>query len=236
MAYVEGQDALYLVLGATVRMTSKASDAVKEALEEDGRSTWKFTFADGAWRRIAGGIRDLWPTNSQVSPYEAHLRYWPDGGKLLFISDKAGHHAEFDLKTEKWQAVELKNKSPMSLYNARSAWDSKRGVWAFRLGPRACLFDPKTRQFQALPDSGLDAKDVSKGIVYIPDRDVYLTTGKTGNDTKVYDIASGKWSDVKGGGIALANGYLQHDPRTGLVGMVYQGRAFALRYVPGEGR
>jgi hypothetical protein len=231
-AYVESEDALYLVLGANWRIGSKAAEDVKGTLEEDGRSTWRYTFADGTWHRIPNGIRDLWPTDHEVSPYEAHLRHWPEGGKLLFLDDKGRHYAEFDLKAQTWEKVELKNQAPLSLYNARSTWDTQRGLWAFRLGPRACLFDPKTRQFQALPDSGLDAKDVSKGIAYIAKHQVYLTTGKTGNDTKVYEIAAGRWTDVKGGDTELVNGYLQYDARTDLVGLVYQGKAFAFRYVP----
>ena len=160
------------------------------------------------------------------------MQYWPEGDKILFLNDRGRYYAEFDVKSEKWTKRDLANKTPMSLYNARSTWDAKRAVWVFRLGAKLCTFDPKTRSFKALPDCPAGEKDRSKGVVYIPPHDVYLVTGPTGNDTHVYDVAKGQWSTVKGGDIKLVNGYPQYAPKTGLVGLVYQLKAFVFRYTP----
>ena len=231
LTYVEGQDAMYFMLGANWRVGSRATEQAKAAFALDNASTWRYTFADGKWHRIGHNIRKFW-NGHRASPYESHLQHWPEGGKLLFFDSNARCYAEFDLKTETWQKAATANKSPMSFYNARSTWDSKRQLWVFRLGARACTFDPKTRTFARLPDSSDNAKDRSKGIVYIPKHDVYLVTGATGNHTKVYDVAEGKWLDIAGGDIKLVNGYPQYDPRTDLVGLVYQLKAFTFRYVP----
>jgi hypothetical protein len=61
---------------------------------------------------------------------------------------------------------------------------------------------------------------------------VYLVTGLTGNDTMVYDVAAGRWSELKAGDLELVNGYLQYDPATDLVLMNYQLQCFKLRYEP----
>jgi hypothetical protein len=235
LTYVEDQDALFFVLGANWRIGGQnATDDAKKQLALDNQSTWKYTFADGRWRRIDGNVNALF----KVSPYEAHLQHWPEGGKLLFLNDGGSAYAEFDLKTEKWAKVGLANRCPMSLYNARSTWDSKRGLWVFRLGPTTCTFDPKTTSFTALPDAypmPSDEKDPRrswKGIVYISKHDVYLITGPTGNATHVYDIAKKQWSVIRGGDIPLVNGYPQYDPKTDLVGLIYQLKAYTFRYVP----
>ena len=128
----------------------------------------------------------------------------------------------------------------MSLYNARSTWDSKRRLWVFRLGPRVATFDPKTKTFKALPapypmpEDKKDKRRTWKGITYISKHDVYLITGPTGNDTYIYDIAKGTWTNIKGGDVKLVNGYPQYDPKTDLVGLIYQVKAFKFRYVPKE--
>jgi hypothetical protein len=237
LTYVESQDAMYFILGANWRVGSRATDEAKAQKAIDDKSTWKYTFEDGKWHRIDDSIRRL-PNGRRSSPYEAHLQHWPEGGKLLFFDSYARCYAEFDLKTEKWAELKTKNKCPMSLYNARSTWDSKRALWVFRLGPKAATFDPKTKSFTALPDAypmpedKKDKRRAWKGVTYISKHDVYLITGPTGNDTKVWDIATGKWLDVAGGEIKLVNGYPQYDPKADLVGLVYQLKTYKFRYVP----
>ena len=71
-----------------------------------------------------------------------------------------------------------------------------------------------------------------KGVAYITRHDVYLVTVQTGNDTRVYDVAEGKWKAVAGGDIKLINAYAHYDPRTDLVGLVYQLKNWVFRYVP----
>jgi hypothetical protein len=130
----------------------------------------------------------------------------------------------------------------MSLYNARSTWDSRRSLWVFRLGPKVCTFDPKAREFKAVPDAyelptdEKDPKRTWKGITYIPKHDVYLVTGPTGNVTLVFNVEKGTWSNVKGGDAALPNGYPQYDARTDQVGLVYQLQTAVFRYVPEQAK
>jgi len=237
LTYVEHLDAMYFVLGANWRVASRATPEAKAQHAIDNTSTWKYTFADGRWHRIDGNIRQFWNAR-QASPYEAHLQHWPEGKKLLFLDSRGACYAEFDLKTEKWAKVALKNKCPMSLYNARSTWDAKRARWVFRLGPKLSALDPKTKSFTPLPDAYPMPKDKKnprrswKGVCYLSKHDVYLITGPTGNDTKVFDVAKGKWTGVPGGDITLVNGYPQYDPKTDLVGLVYQLKAYVFRYVP----
>jgi len=187
----------------------------------------------------------------KCSPYENHMQHWPDGKKLLFLNDGGSRYAGFDLKTNTWRKVELANKCPMSLYNARSAWDTRRSLWAFRLGPRLCTFDPRTHTFATLPDcydmpipSRAELKQMqkekkkpdprlhAKGVCYISKHDAYLVIGPTGNDTAVYDIERKKWTLVQGGAIELANGYCQYSPELDVVAMNYQLSGYKFRYVP----
>ena len=72
----------------------------------------------------------------------------------------------------------------------------------------------------------------SKGVCYISKHDVYLVTGPTGNDTRVYEVAAGRWADLRGGDIELVNGYCQYEPESDLVVLSYQLKCFRLRYVP----
>ncbi len=235
ITYVESQDAMYIMLGAygRIRGNGCTAEAAKQ-LGVDHNSTWKYSFKTGRWKRIEGNVNKFF----KCSPYETHLQYWPEGGKLIFLNDGGGKYAEFDLATGKWAQVALKNKCPQSLYHARSTWDSRRALWVFRRGPQCCTFNPKTREFKALPDNGLASGDKKgklgtwKGVAYIAKHDAYLVTGPTGNDTRVYEVAEGKWKSVKGGDIALVNGYAQYDPRTGLVGLVFQLKNYVFRYVP----
>lgn len=246
MAYVPEEDALYLHLGATWRTGGQGvtEDAKAQHRIDERESTWKYTFADGRWTRIDHNIRKFWP-GGEVSPYETHLRYWPGKKKLLFLNDNGNRYAEFNLETQQWENAQRieRPKSPNRLYNARSTWDSKRQLWVFRLGPDLCTFDPETKTYTNLPrcwdlpprpneERQSDRRYAVKGVVYIPKHDVYLVTGLTGNDTMVYDVEAGKWSELKAGDIALVNGYLQYDPATDLVLMNYQLQCFKLRYVP----
>ena len=233
LTYVERQDAMYFMLGANWRVASRATPEAKAQHSLDNNSTWKYTFADGKWHRIDHNIRKFWD-GRRALPYESHLQHWPGGDKLLFFDSNGRCYAEFDLKTEQWGRVDLKSRPPMSFYNARSTWDSKRQLWVFRLGPKVCTFDPRGRTFKALPSAGGTTKGGYTSIAYISKHDAYIIAGPTGNDTKVYDIAKGKWIDVPGGDIKLVNGYAQYDPKADLVGLVYQRNAFKFRYVPKE--
>jgi len=240
MAYVPQEDAMYLMLGANWRLGTNATTQAAAELKADGQRTWRYSFANGAWTSIEDNV---WKHFS-CSPYEAHMRYWPDGGKLIFLNDDASKYAEFDLKERQWATADLKNKCPMgTLYTARSTWDSKRALWVFRLGPKVCTFDPARREFAPLPPCWEIAppdKDVKnavpdlrlgcKGICYISRHDAYLVTGPTGNDTMVYHAAEGKWESVQAGDIKLVNGYCQYSPELDLVLMNYQLECFQCRY------
>ena len=243
MAYVADEDALYLHMGATWRTGGQGvtDDAKQQHTLDERQSTWKYTFADGRWKRVNHNVRKFWP--SGLSPYEQHLVHWPQQNKLLFLNDNGDRYAEFDLKTQEWQNPERIDgpTTPTRLYNARSTWDSKRQRWVFRLGPDLCSFDPATKKYTSLPrcwnlpprpkeDRQTDRRYALKGIVYIPKHDVYLVTGLTGDDTMVYDAVDGKWRELRAGSIELVNGYLQYDPASDLVLMNYQLQCFKLRY------
>lgn len=248
ICYVPEEDAMYQMLGANWRVGGRialrkgAAEDAKRQLEIDNRSTWRYGFTSGRWKRIDHNVWKFFKT----SPYESHLAHWPEGGKLLFLDDGGSHYAEFDLKTQRWQKQQLAGQCPMRLYNARSTWDSRRGLWVFRLGPRLCTFDPKTRTFAKLPDcwqlqpatspekKKQEPRWASKGICYISRHDAYLVTGPTGNDTRVYDVATGRWTDLQGGDIELVNGYCQYEPQSDLVVMSYQLQCYRLRYMPGR--
>lgn len=241
ICYVPEQDAVYQMLGANWRVGGTgAEEDAKRQLDIDNRSTWRYDFASGRWQRIDDHVWKFFKT----SPYESHLAHWPEGGKLLFLDDGGNHYAEFDFSAQRWRQRELAGECPMRLYNARSTWDSRRGLWVFRLGPRLCTFDPKTRTFTRLPDCWQlppadspqqrkqEPRWASKGVCYVSKHDVYLVTGPTGNDTRVYGVAAGRWADLPGGDVVLVNGYCQYEPESDLVVMSYQLQCFRLRYVP----
>lgn len=172
------------------------------------------------------------------------MTYWPEGKKLIFLNDGGNLYAEFDLKAGQWAKVDLAGKCPMSLYNARSAWDSKRALWVFRLGPKLCTFDPKTKAFEKLPDcwdlpplpdkkdkdAKRDPKYGWKSVVYIPKQDVYLVCGPTGNDTAVYSPETKRWTPIAGGDLEMPNGYMQYDPASDTVALNYHLNCFTFRY------
>ena len=243
IAYVPEEDAMYMILGANWRIGGVgAEEEAKTQLKIDGGLTWKYSFKTERWTAIKAHVRELF----NCSPYEAHLAYWPEGKRLVFLDDNGGHYAEFDLAAQKWASKELAGKCPIRLYNARSAWDEKRGLWVFRLGPNLCTFDPRKRTFTSLPpcwenlppmpakgESGkADPRWTWKGVVYVPKHDVYLVNGPTGDDTRVFDAAKGEWHDVKGGALKLPNGYLQYDPESDQVLLNFQLECFKLRYAP----
>lgn len=246
ITYIPEEDVMYMMLGANWRCGGRgANEEAKAQLKLDNASTWKYSFKTNRWTRIDHNVWKFF----KCSPYETHLQYWPEGRKLIFFDSNAKHYAEFDLKTEKWAVVKTANKSPMRLYNARSAWDSKRSLWVFRLGPNLATFDPKTRTFKKLPDCWKlppppskkelkekklkrDPRYAWKGVLYIPKHDAYLVTGPHGNDTRVFPVEKGAWEHLKGGEIKLVNGYLQYDPASDQVLMNYQLNCFRLRYVP----
>ena len=177
------------------------------------------------------------------------MEYWPAGRKLLFLNSGGNKYAQFDLTAKTWVALKTANKCPMSLYNARSAWDSKRSLWIFRLGPRLCTFDPKTNKFEKLPncyDMNIPTRDelkkmkkqdrdprlYMKGVCYISKHDRYLVCGPTGNDTVAYDPEKKTWTPVKGGDLKLINGYMKYNPKLDIVAMNFQLKCFKFKYVP----
>lgn len=237
ICYVPGEDAMYLVLGANWKtcLGEGVEPAAKEQLVVDDKSTWKFSFETRRWTRIDGGVNSAGYTGS---PYENHLTHWPEGNKLLFLNYAGNFYAEFDLEAQKWTKVPLKNKAPTSLWDARSTWDDKRGLWVFRLGPKCCTFDPKAKEYHALPDAYAvddpkkDPRAGMKGMTYVAKHDVYLINGLTADDTWVFDPNKNTWSQLKANGPALINGYLQYDPRNDQVILSHQHTVFTLKYVP----
>ena len=244
ICYVESEDAVYMMLGANWKtcLGEGVDPEAKKALALDDQSTWRYSFADDRWTRIDGSVWQFW-SQYKASPYESHMRHWPAGGKLLYLNSDANCHAEFDLKTRKWEKVELKGKCPMSLYEARSTWDAKRGLWVFRHGPQACTYDPAKREFKALqdiypmpnpmPKGEKDARRGAQGITYNSKHDVYFTSGPTGNDTWIYSPEKGAWTNLKCGETPLRGwAYLQYDPKTDITVLSHQFTAFKFRYVP----
>jgi len=248
MAYVPEKDVMYMMLGANWRVGGRgANEEAKARLKVDNGLTWKYDFKTNRWSSVDHNVWKLFKT----SPYESHLEYWAKGKKLLFFNDGGSRYAEFDLEKGKWEKVALKGKCPMSLYNARSAWDSKRGIWIFRLGPRLATYNPETKTFEKLPNcydmkiptraelkkmkkGERDPRLYMKGVCYVSRHDRYLVIGPTGNDTVAYDPEGKKWTPVKGGDLKLINGYMKYDAKLDVVAMNYQLKCFKFRYVPAK--
>ncbi len=243
MAYVPEKDVMYMMLGANWRIGGTGADEeAKARLAVDNGLTWRYDFKTGRWSSVDHNVWKLF----KCSPYESHLEYWPEGKKLIFLNDGGNQYAEFDLEKEQWEKVALAGKCPMSLYNARSDWDSKRGLWVFRLGERLCTFDPKTRSFEALPDCykldpprdekgrSKDPRAAMKGVCYISRHDRYLVCGPTGNDTAAYDPGKKAWTPIRGGDLELVNGYMKYNPDLDVVAMNYQLKCFKFRYAPAK--
>jgi hypothetical protein len=248
ICYVPEQDSMYMLLGANWKIGGRgANEEAKAELKKDGGRTWAYSFEKKRWQCIEDNV---W-NHFKCSPYENHMTHWPGGKKLLFFNDGGQKYAQLDLDTRKWSQVKTANMCPMSLYNARSAWDIKRSLWIFRLGPRLCTFDPNTSSFEKLPDcydmeiptrdelkqmkkDGVkpDPRLHWKGVCYISTHDRYLVSGPTGNDTAVYDPQAKTWIAIKGGATNLLNGYMQYNPDLDIVAMNYQLQCFKLKYVP----
>jgi hypothetical protein len=250
ICYVPETDEMYMMLGANWKVgLNKPTAEAKAEVKKDGGRTWAWSFGKKRWTCIEDNVWKLFKT----SPYENHLTHWPAGKKLLFLNDGGNRYAEFDLETKKWAKVDLKNKAPHSLYHARSTWDSKRGLWVFRLGPRLSTFDPKTKSFTKLPNcwdlkvpnrqelkqmkkdkQKADKRLTWKGVCYISKHDAYLVSGPTGDQTMVYHVAEKKWRSIKGGAIKLQNGYCQYNPQLDLVVMNYQQHCYKFKYLPAK--
>ncbi len=249
ICYVPEEDSMYMLFGAYMRsLRGTPSEEGKALIEAESNNTWRYSFEDKSWTRIDGSPKKLGlPIRSL---YETHLTYWPEGRKLLFLDNGGGNGAEFDLEKREWKAAPPANKPGMSVYHARSTWDTKRGLWVFRKGPDVCTYDPKERKFEKLPDcwdlgipieerikNGSADKPAEKrinwkGVCYVAKHDAYLVTGPTGNDTMVYSCAEKKWHSVKGGDVELPNGYCQYNPEMDLVAMSIHLHCFKFRYVP----
>jgi len=249
--YVADTDEIYMLLGANFKTKQNGTTAeAKAELEKDRGRTWAWSFAENRWKCIEDSVTRVFK-NRRISAYENHLQYWPERKKILYFDSSAKQHAEFDLKTQKWTAVATKNRPKMKIYHSRTTWDSKRSLWVFRAGPQMCTFDPRERKFEDLPDiwemkiptdkevvqlrkqgKKADPRLKWKGVCYVPRHDVYLVTGPTGDDTRVYHVARKKWSDVKGGKIEMRNGYCQYNPDLDLVAMNIHHDCYKFRYVP----
>ncbi|MHC4914241.1 MAG: hypothetical protein ACYTGB_02015 [Planctomycetota bacterium] len=251
ICYVPEEDAMYLLFGAYGRMKGgkNPSPEGRKLIEADADYTWKFSFETKRWTRIDNSPRSI---KLRIrSLYENHLAHWPEGKKLLFFDSGGSTHAEFDLATQKWSASAAKNRPGMSLYHARSTWDTKRGLWVFRLGPQVCTFDPKEKKFEKLPNcwdmkiptreelsqmkkqkKKADKRLRWKGICYVAKHDAYLVSGPTGNQTAVYHVAEKKWRSLKAGAEELKNAYCQYNPELDLVLMGHQLDCWKLKYAP----
>jgi len=248
ICYVAATDEMYMMLGANWKIGHKqATEEAKAELKKDAGRTWAYSFEKNRWDCIEDNVWKLFKT----SPYENHMTHWPEGNKLLFLDSSGGKYAEFDLEKKKWEKIALKNKRSHSLYHARSTWDSKRGLWVFRLGPQLSTFDPKTKTFTKLPScwdikiptreerkqmkkekKKADKRLAWKGVCYISKHDVYLVSGPTGNETAIYDPEKKTWTPLKGGDIPLPNGYCQYNAEMDIVALGIQQKTFKFRYVP----
>lgn len=249
ICYVPEEDSMYLLFGAYMRSIGKdASPEGKALIEAEADHTWQYSFEKKGWTRIDGSPKKLGlPIRSL---YETHLAHWPEGKKLLFFDSGGGNGAEFDLATREWKAAPAANKPGMSLYHARSTWDTRRGLWVFRKGPELCTYDPRTRTFERLPDCwdlGTPPEERAKnaqqdkpaekrlnwkGVCYVSKHDAYLVTGPTGDETMVYHVAEKKWRSVMGGAGELPNGYCQYNPELDLVTLNIHLDCHKFRYVP----
>ncbi|HKK05772.1 MAG TPA: hypothetical protein VKA50_07985 [Gammaproteobacteria bacterium] len=240
--YVPNRDLIALILGANSKMvSSSSSQAARDALNTDNKSTWLYHFSDSSWdRRIDNNIRQFWPSQYDVSPYESHLHYWPGHDKLIFLDSYGTHGAQYDLATRKWTETTPVNSPPGNvaagnLYNALSTWDRKRDRWVFRSDNSNLFFyDPATRKYSDLPDPpGLSG---SGDITYMSDVDKYLVVGLNGSETWIFDPTTNQWSQIDGGAADFSGGherYVEYDDTTGVVGMVpavLGGRFYLFRY------
>lgn len=232
MTYVGEQDAIYLMLGAYGRgLPPDSTEARALYLLDDTASTWKFTLSDRKWRRIPGNIRQFWKSVYTVSNYESHLRYWPEGRKLLFVNDGGSYHAEFDLLTETWANVTSAGlRAPFSLYNARSAWDSRRGLWVFRNGKNVCAYDPGTRTYTRLPDIRPDTAH-GRGIAYDSRHDMYICPIHTTTATAIYSPEDSSWSEITGE-VTLPDAWAAYDSLSDWVCYVNQQTVYKFRHNP----
>jgi len=235
LAYVEEQDALYLMLGAYGRGAPAGGEALRLYSLDDTASTWKFTFSDGNWRRIRGNIRRFWSSVYTVSNYESHLRHWPAGRKLLFVNDGGNYHAEFDLQTETWTNISSSAlRAPFSLYNARSAWDSKRALWIFRNGKDVCTYDPSARTYARLPDIRSDTA-LGRGIAYDSRHDAYIAPIQATTATAVFSPGSAAWTEISGS-VTLPDAWAAYDSLSDWVCYVNQQNVLKFRYNPATAR
>jgi hypothetical protein len=223
-------------LGAFSHVFEGATEEAKKQLELDALSTWQFSFETDRWRRIDDSVRRMWPDTSRPSSYYSFLQYWPGSGKLFFLGSGSRCYAVFDLATERWEERKLANKCPLGLSRAHSAWDSRRELLIVRQGGELCAFDPRGAEFRKLPDlyAGETASPGFHGIAYDSKNDVYVATGATGEDTLVCDPESGRVENVRAGKLRLPNGYLEYDPGSDLVVMVFHRSVHLFRYLPGE--
>ena len=230
--YVDSTDALYLMLGAYTRIMGGTPTPEAQAMYNlDVKSTWKYTFSNNRWRRIASHVSDV----SRVrSSYETHMVHWSTGGKILWAGHYGWEHAEFDLASETWELVTTVNRAPFSLYGALSDWDSQREIWIFRKGDSVATYNPATKTYTALPGCGLSKSN----ICYLPDHDVYLATGGTAAQTKIYNPGSRTWTLINGGSLTFdcnSDLYMRYDPVTGKAGIVTDAanpRYYTFKYVP----
>lgn len=241
-AYVEPEDAAYLMLGASGRVLTSATPEAESAYHEDAASTWRYLFAEDRWEALPTTVRTFWPSVYTVSDYESHLVYWPEGDRLLFVDDNGAHYAEMQRSTHEWADVTSEaTRAPFTLYNARSAWDHARQRWLFRNGTALAAYDPTTRTWTRLADVPFGG---SPAIAYVESWDVFLSVGSTAHETAVYEPDEDRWSVIDGGDIdfgARSNPqffFLAYDIPTDRVGMLMGNattlplRQYTFRYLP----
>ncbi|MBL8026953.1 MAG: T9SS type A sorting domain-containing protein [Fibrobacteres bacterium] len=223
ITYCKSNHSVYLMAGANWKLTldtTRSPIDARNMLLLDDSSTWRLSLNDGKWHRIHGSIRQYW-NGYAASPYESHLRAWPEGGKLLYVNDGGDKHAEMNLSTEKWTNITTAAlKAPMSLYNARSCWDRKRQLWVFRNDTNVCTYNPSTRTYKKLPSCKVSG---SQAISYDSRRDVYVAAGLAMNSVRYFRYSDTSWvAPVIANSAALPSGYLAYDSTNDLHLLVYQ--------------
>lgn len=116
-----------------------------------------------------------------------------------------------DLSTEVWVNINTTYPSlhsSFSLYNARSAWDSRRQLWIFQNDTNTCTYNPTTKSYSLLPSSKISAKTIS----YDSRRDVYLIVGGNSKTTRYFSPTNNCWyAPIINDSVTVGQGYLVYD-------------------------
>lgn len=159
-AYVGGEDAVYMVSGATRGCGSDAK-------------LWRYSFASKAWEALAGGLPEHYGC-------EVHLIHW-SAGKALILIDGWNKVMHYDLDRGAWSSPPVARSAGVDVYGAKSAWDAGRGRWVFwggNNGEELAAYNPAAGTFALLPSHG--TRPVSRahmGIAHLPKADAYMVPG-----------------------------------------------------------